>query len=59
MPVTLFIVLAVIGALALMGVALFGIGSSDRTHQPPPHLPGHDFLDYLEKDARKRDKPED
>ena len=41
---TLFIVLAVSGALALMTVVLFGIGSPDRSHEPPPRLPGHDFL---------------
>lgn len=50
MPVTLFIVLAVAGALALLGFSLFGIGSPDRSDEPPPHLPGHDHLDYLKKD---------
>ena len=45
MPPTLFIVLAVCGALTLMTIVLFGIGSPDRSHEPPPHLPGHDFLD--------------
>lgn len=44
MSPTLFIVLAVMGALALMTVVLFGIGSPDHSNEPPPHLPGHDFL---------------
>lgn len=54
MPVTMFIVLMVLAAIVLLGVALFGIGSPDRSDQPPPHLPGHDHLDYL-----KNDSPED
>lgn len=45
MSPTLFIVLAVMGALALMTIVLFGIGSPDHSHEPPPRLPGHDFLE--------------
>jgi len=44
MSPVLFIVLMVFGALVLMTFVLFGIGSPDRSHEPPPHLPGHDFL---------------
>lgn len=42
MPVTLFIFLAFVGALLLLGASLFGFGSPDRSKQAPPHLPGHD-----------------
>ncbi|MEO6471409.1 MAG: hypothetical protein ABIR57_05980 [Aeromicrobium sp.] len=44
MSPTLFIVLAVSGALVLMGLVLSGYGSTDRSHLPPPKLPGHDFI---------------
>ena len=43
MSPTLFIVLAVSGALVLMGLVLSGYGSNDRTPLPPPHLPGHEL----------------
>lgn len=36
MPATLFIGLAFIGALFLMGAVLFGFGSRDRSQDPPP-----------------------
>lgn len=45
MPITLVLGLLFIGALALMAVVLSGYGSTDRSDQPPPHLPGHDHLD--------------
>lgn len=45
MPPTLFIVLAILGALSLMTVVLFGIGSPDHSHEPPPRLPGHAFVE--------------
>lgn len=51
MSPTLFIVLAVMGALFLIGIVVSGYGSKDRSHEPPPHLPGHDFL--------RKDPPKD
>lgn len=44
MSPTLFLALAFLGALLLMGFALSGYGSKDRSHQPPPQLPGHQFV---------------
>ncbi|MDQ3156559.1 MAG: hypothetical protein M3Q98_07545 [Actinomycetota bacterium] len=44
MDPTLFLALAFVGALALMGLVLSGKGSKDRTHEPPPELPGHKIL---------------
>lgn len=44
MDPTLFLALAFIGALILMGLVLSGKGSKDRSHQPPPTLPGHRFV---------------
>ena len=41
---TLFLALAFLAALILMGVALSGYGSKDKSHLPPPELPGHKFL---------------
>lgn len=39
---TLFII-----GVGIMGLALSGYGSRDRTHQSPPRLPGHDVQDKL------------
>lgn len=47
---TLLVGLLIIGGIALMGLALSGYGSSDRTHQHPPRLPGHDVEDKLNSD---------
>jgi hypothetical protein len=41
---TLFIALAFLGALVLMGVVLSGYGSKDRSHEPSPRLPGHQYV---------------
>ena len=48
---TLLVGLLFIGGIALMGLALSGYGSSDRTRQHPPRLPGHDVQDKLDNDA--------
>lgn len=47
---TLLVGLLFIGGIALMALALSGKGSSDRTHQHPPRLPGHDVEDKLNSD---------
>ncbi len=44
--VLLFLLVA---GIALIGVALSGYGSPDRSHEPPPRLPGHDVQDKLKK----------
>ena len=46
-PFTLLVGLLIIGGIALMGLALSGYGSSDRSRQHPPRLPGHDTQDRL------------
>jgi hypothetical protein len=45
---TLLVAVLFIGGIALMAVALTGYGSTDRTHQHPPRLPGHDTQDKLD-----------
>jgi hypothetical protein len=47
---TLLVGLLFICGVALMGLALSGYGSSDRSHQHPPRLPGHDIQDKLSRD---------
>lgn len=44
---TLLVAVLFFGGIALMGVALSGYGTKDRTHQHPPRLPGHDIQDKL------------
>ena len=41
---TLFLALAFVAALTLMGVVVTGYGSKDKSHLPPPELPGHRYL---------------
>ena len=48
---TLLVGLLFIGGIALMGLALSGYGSSDRTRQHPPRLPGHDVQDKLNDES--------
>lgn len=52
MSPTLFLALAFLGALILMGLVLSGYGSKDRSHLPPPKLPGHA---YVEADREPKD----
>jgi len=47
---TLLVGLLFIAGIALMGLALSGYGSSDRTRSHPPRLPGHDVQDKLKGD---------
>jgi hypothetical protein len=51
---TLLVAALFIGGISLMGLALSGYGSSDRTHHHPPRLPGHDIQDKL----RSRENPD-
>jgi hypothetical protein len=46
---TLLVGLLFIAGIALMGLALSGYGSSDRTRHPS-RLPGHDVQDKLDND---------
>jgi hypothetical protein len=45
--ITLFIGMLFIGALTLIGLVLSGYGSPDRSHEPPPRLPGHEVQEKL------------
>lgn len=49
MPFDLVLLLLLVGGLALIGLALSGFGSRDRSHQPSPHLPGHTIQEQLAK----------
>ena len=53
MDPTLFLALAFLGSLVLMGLVLSGKGSKDRSHEQSPELPGHRILRANEN--RKRD----
>lgn len=55
MDPTLFLALAFTGALLLIGVVLSGYGSKDRSHEPPPELPGHKILRANAEKAKKGD----
>ncbi|MET0766991.1 MAG: hypothetical protein ABWY50_05050 [Aeromicrobium sp.] len=54
MPFHLVLALLFIVGLGLMALTLSGYGSTDRSHEPPPRLPGHDVRDKL----ARRDKGE-
>jgi len=51
-PFDIVLLLLLIAGVALIGVALSGYGSPDRSHEPPPRLPGHDIQEQL---ARRKD----
>ncbi len=48
---TLLVGLLFLTGIALMGLALSGYGSRDRTHHHPPRLPGHDVQDKLDSES--------
>jgi hypothetical protein len=48
-PFEIVLLLLLIAGVALIGLALTGYGSPDRSHRPPPRLPGHDVQDRLAK----------
>jgi hypothetical protein len=50
--IVLFLLLVV--GVALIGLALSGYGSPDRSHEKPPRLPGHDVQEQL----RRRSGPD-
>lgn len=51
MPFQVVLLLLLIAGIAVMGLALTGYGSPDRSHTAPPRLPGHDVDEQL----RRRD----
>lgn len=52
MPFEIVLLLLLIGGVFLIGLALSGYGSPDRSHKPPPRLPGHEVQEQL---ARRKD----
>lgn len=52
MPFQVVLLFLLIAGIAVIGLALTGYGSPDRSHAKPPRLPGHDVQDQL----RRRDE---
>ena len=53
MPFEIVLLLLLIVGVALIGLALSGYGSPDRSHEKPPRMPGHDIEEQLKR-SRKR-----
>ena len=56
MPFHAVLLLLFIAGIALLGFAVSGYGSPDRSDQPAPRLPGHDVQDELDR-RRNPDAP--
>ena len=54
MPFEIVLLLLLIAGVALIGLALSGYGSPDRSHEKPPRMPGHEAEERL----RKRNHPD-
>ena len=52
MPFEIVLLLLLIVGVALIGLAVSGYGSPDRSHEKPPRLPGHDLQERL---AQRKD----
>lgn len=52
MSFSVVLLLLLIAGVALIALALSGYGSSDRSHEAPPRLPGHKIQDQL---AQRKD----
>lgn len=53
---TFVLLLMLVGGLAVFGLALSGYGSSDRSGQTPPRLPGHVIQEQNAERDRRDDK---
>ncbi len=53
MPFEIVLLLLLIAGVALIGLALSGYGSPDRSHEKPPRMPGHEVDERL----RRRNDP--
>ena len=53
MPFEIVLLLLLIAGVALIGLALSGYGSPDRSHEKPPRMPGHEVDERL----RQRNDP--
>jgi hypothetical protein len=56
-PFEIVLLLLLIAGVALIGVALSGYGSPDRSRQAPPRLPGHDVQEERAR-REKNQKPD-
>lgn len=56
MPFEIVLLLLLIAGVALIGLALSGYGSPDRSHEKPPRMPGHDVQDQLKKSDDRDDR---
>jgi len=53
-PFEIVLLLLLIAGVALIGLALSGYGSPDRSHEKPPRMPGHEVDERL----RRRNDPD-
>ena len=53
MPFEIVLLLLLIIGVALIGFALSGYGSPDRSHEKPPRMPGHDVQDKLKRSQKR------
>jgi hypothetical protein len=51
-PFQIVLLLLLIAGVALLGLAVSGYGSPDRSRQLPPRLPGHE----VQEELRRREK---
>jgi hypothetical protein len=56
-PFEFVLLLLLIAGVALIGLALSGYGSPDRSRMPPPRLPGHEVQE--ERARRERNQKPD
>jgi len=56
-PFQVVLLLFLIAGIALIGLALSGYGSPDRSRQLPPRLPGHDVQEQRAEREKNR-KPD-
>lgn len=56
MPFEIILFLLLVAGITLLGLALSGYGSPDRSHEKPPRMPGHDVQDRL-NERKDPDRP--
>ena len=57
MPFQIVLLLFLIAGVALLGLAVSGYGSPDRSRQLPPRLPGHEVQEERAR-REKNQKPD-
>jgi hypothetical protein len=56
-PFQIVLLLFLIAGVALLGLAVSGYGSPDRSRTPPPRLPGHEVQEERAR-REKNQKPD-